>query len=110
MRSKPYSWNEVSEPRYGFRERFKKCVQTKGRYAFFTGSSANAYGHVVLDIEPDPILEEVVFESRVDEATIPEEYIPSIASAVRETVFRGGPSGYPLSGFRVTVVGEVFTR
>lgn len=98
---------EVSEPRSGFRERFPQRVQAVGKHARPTMCLVG-YGHVVLDIEPDPNLDDVVFESRVDEGTIPAEYLPTIISALREAVFRGGPRGYPLSGFRATLIGGPF--
>lgn len=96
---------EISEPLSGFREHFPQRVQAAGIHALHGASGASAYGHVVLEIEPDPSLEDVVFECRVDEETIPEHFLPTIASAMREAVFRGGPRGYPLSGFRAALIG-----
>lgn len=99
--------HEVSELHSGFRERFNQRVQAEGKHVYRL-PHGESYGHVILDIEPDSALDEVVFESRVDERTIPKAFLPTIASAFREAVFRGGPKGYPLSGFRATLIGGSF--
>lgn len=96
---------EISEPLTGLRERLQQNVQITGKHIYQLHSTGSSIGHVVLDLEPDPLLNEVIFESRVTEETIPAKFLSTIISALREAVFRGGVSGYPLSGFRATLVG-----
>ncbi len=95
---------ETSEPVSESRERFTQHIQAEGKHMYQI-PNGESYGHVVLDIEPAPTLDAVIFENQVDTETIPQEFLPVIASALREAVFRGGPGGYPLSGFRATLIG-----
>ena len=46
-----------------------------------------------------------MFENRLPKGYNAGGFLPEIASALREAVVRGGPNGYPLSGFRAALIG-----
>ena len=94
----------VGQPQVAYRETITHLARAEGRFIRQTGGHGQ-YGHVILEIAPLQPDKGVVFESKVTEAEIPEEFIPSVERGVREALESGMLAGYPLVGLKATLVG-----
>ena len=65
-------------------------------------SSADSYGHCILEIEPLSPGAGVVFENVTDSAIIPAEFVPGVEQGVRDEVRE---TGLPFVDMRVRLVG-----
>jgi elongation factor G len=67
-------------------------------------SSADMYGHCVLEVEATGIGSGFVFENGVVGDAIPVEYIPAIQAGVEDAMRSGVLAGFPVVDLKVTVV------
>jgi elongation factor G len=61
------------------------------------------YGHVLLEVEPLPAGDGVVFENKIVGGVVPKEYIPAVERGVREAA-ETGIMGYPMVDLLVRLV------
>lgn len=97
----------VGKPRVSYRETIKKAVKgARGQCIRQTGG-AGLYAKVTLDVAPEVQPKgaaPVKFVNSLKGGVIPQEYIPAIEQAIRETAKSGGQTGYPLVDLKVTLV------
>ncbi|MEN8188351.1 MAG: elongation factor G [Thermodesulfobacteriota bacterium] len=94
----------VGQPQVAFKETISVNNRGEGKFDHDTGAKGQ-YGHVVLEVEPLPRGEGVVFESQVDGDTIPAEFLGAIEKGVRDTLDGGPLIGYPVTDIKISLVG-----
>jgi len=92
----------VGAPQVAYRETITAPATGEEKYAKQSGGRGQ-YGHVVLEIEPNPG-KGYEFEDEVKGGAIPREYIPAVDKGVKETLTKGVVAGYPVVDVKVTLV------
>jgi len=93
----------VGKPQVAYRETVRDAAGAVGRFVRQTGGRGQ-YGHVVLEIEPSPRGEGVVFEQKIVGGSVPKEYFTAVRKGVEEALEKGVLGGYPLVDLKVTLV------
>lgn len=88
-------------PRVPYRETIRGRTQVEGRHKKQTGGHGQ-FGHVWLEIEPNPG-GGVEFVERVVGGAVPRQYFPGVEKGVREVAARGPLAGYPVIDFKATL-------
>lgn len=96
----------LGKPQVSYRESISKAVTQEGIFDKQINGK-NQYGHVVLKLEPTASGEGIVFENLNSEHKLPALYRQSIETGVKEAL-KIGPSGYPMTDVKVSVVGADF--
>jgi elongation factor G len=90
----------VGKPQVSYRETIKKAVKDiHGRYVRQTGGRGQ-FGHVVIDMEPNPA-GGYVFEDAVVGGKVPREYIPAVNKGIEEALTTGVLAGFPVVDVKV---------
>jgi elongation factor G len=93
----------IGKPKVAYRETItKKVTDVQGKFIRQSGGRGQ-YGHVVIDIEPQPAGEGFEFEDKITGGSIPREYIPSVEDGIREAMENGIIAGYPVVDVKVTL-------
>ncbi len=92
----------TGEPRVAYKETITRKVEAEGKHIRQTGGHGQ-YGHVVLYIEPLGRGGGFDFENKIRGGHIPLEYIPAVASGVREALCSGPLGGYPVVDVKVVL-------
>ncbi|MBI4793550.1 MAG: elongation factor G, partial [Deltaproteobacteria bacterium] len=93
----------VGTPQVAYKETIEGVARGEGKFIQQAGVKSQ-YGHVWLEVAPNERGKGLIFESKVDEALIPPEFIPAIRKGV-EGSLEGGPlAGYPVIDVKVTLV------
>ena len=93
----------IGKPKVAYRETItKKVTGVEGKFIRQSGGRGQ-YGHVVMDIEPQPAGEGFEFEDKITGGSIPREYIPSVEDGIREAMENGIIAGYPVVDVKVTL-------
>jgi len=92
----------VGTPRVPYREtvKIKKAVEYKHKKQ---SGGHGQYGHVHLELEPQPKGSGVTFETRVVGGAVPREYFPAVEKGVMEAARTGAISGSPVVDLKVTL-------
>jgi len=93
----------VGKPQVAYKETITKPVRVEGRFIRQTGGKGH-YGHVWLELEPQPKGAGFVFENRIRGGVIPEQFIPAVEAGVREALESGPLAGYPVVDVKVSLV------
>ena len=93
----------VGRPRVAYREAISRSARGEGRFIRQTGGHGQ-YGHVWLEIEPQPRGAGFAFESKIVGGIIPREYIPAVEAGVKGALENGVVGGYPVIDVNVTLV------
>jgi elongation factor G len=93
----------VGRPRVAFREALTEPVRSEGRFIRQTGGRGQ-YGHVWLEIEPQPRGTGNSFESKIVGGRVPREYVAPVGAGVKEAFGSGPIGGYPVVDVKVTLV------
>jgi elongation factor G len=93
----------VGKPRVSFREAIKQRARVEGRFVRQSGGRGQ-YGHVWLEIEPQPTGTGNIFESKIVGGAVPREYVPAVKDGVEEAWSSGPMGGYPVVDIKVTLV------
>ena len=88
-------------PRVPYRETIRGRTQVEGKYKKQTGGHG-MYGHVWLEIEPNPE-GGVAFAEHVVGGTVPKNFFPGVEKGVRAAAAEGILAGYPLVDFKATL-------
>ena len=96
----------LGKPQVSYRESISQAVTQEGIFDKQINGK-NQYGHVVLKLEPTASGEGIVFENLNSEHKLPALYRQSIETGVKEAL-KIGPSGYPMTDIKVSVVGADF--
>ena len=97
----------VGRPRVAFREALTEPVRVEGRFVRQTGGRGQ-YGHVWLEIEPQPRGTGNSFESKIVGGRVPREYVAPVGAGVKEAWGTGPTGGYPVVDIKVTLVDGSF--
>ncbi|MDD4953164.1 MAG: elongation factor G, partial [Desulfovibrionaceae bacterium] len=92
----------VGAPRVAYRETITKKAKVDVKHAKQTGGRGQ-YGHVVLEIEPNPE-NGYEFADEIKGGAIPKEYIPAVDRGVRDALKSGVLAGYPVVDMKVRLV------
>jgi elongation factor G len=92
----------VGKPQVAYKETITKSVKSEGKFIKQTGGRGQ-YGHVLLEIEPAPSGQGIVFEDKIRGGKIPKEFIISIRQGVMEAAKSGVLAGYPVVDCKVTL-------
>jgi elongation factor G len=94
----------VGRPQVAYRETIRNKVEkVEGRFVRQSGGRGQ-YGHVRIDMEPNPPGGGYEFESRIMGGVVPRDYIPSVDDGIREAMSTGVLAGYPMVDIKVTLV------
>ncbi len=92
----------IGKPQVAYRETIKKLARdVEGKFIRQSGGRGQ-YGHVVIEIAPNPG-EGFVFENKIVGGTIPREYINPIEKGIKEALGKGVIAGYPVVDVRVAL-------
>jgi len=93
----------VGTPQVAYKETIEGKARGEGKFIQQAGVKSQ-YGHVWLEVAPNERGKGLIFESKIDEALIPKEFIPAIRKGV-EGSLEGGPlAGYPVIDVKVSLV------
>jgi len=94
----------VGRPQVAYRETIRGTAENiEGRFVRQTGGHGQ-YGHVIINVAPNPDGKDNLFESKVVGGNIPKQFIPAIEAGIREALTSGPLRGYPVIGVKVTLV------
>src|SRR6476661_1792445 len=91
----------TKQPKVAYRETIRGKTQVEGKYKKQTGGHG-MFGHVWLEIEPNPG-GGVEFAEKVVGGAVPKGFFPGIEKGIREAASEGVIAGYPLSDFKATL-------
>ncbi len=94
---------KVGKPQVAYKETIIEAARAEGRFEQLTGTTQ--YGHVVLQIAPLARGSGFVFQSEVDDKTVPPMYLAAVERGVKDTLDSGPLVGYPLTDIEVRLVG-----
>jgi elongation factor G len=102
----------VGRPKVAYREAITAKAEAEGKFIKQTGGRGQ-YGHVVITIEPlfdetGHYKKETEFVNKIIGGVIPREYIPAVASGVKQALTNGQLAGYPVVGAKVTLIDGSF--
>jgi elongation factor G len=90
----------VGRPQVSYRETIKKAVKDiHGRYIRQTGGRGQ-FGHVVIDMEPNPG-GGYVFDDAIVGGKVPREYIPAVDKGIQEALTSGVLAGFPVVDVKI---------
>jgi elongation factor G len=92
----------VGKPQVAYRETVRKKVKAEAKFVRQTGGRGQ-YGHVWLEVEPQPQGKGFEFESKIVGGVIPREYIAAVRKGVEEATQSGVLAGYPVMDVKATV-------
>jgi len=93
----------VGRPQVAYRETITRKARAEGRFVKQTGGRGQ-YGHVWLELEPNPRGGGFEFRDRTVGGVVPREYIGAVQRGVREALERGVYAGYPIVDVKVSLV------
>jgi len=92
----------VGAPRVAYRETITKPAKVDMKHAKQTGGRGQ-YGHVVIEIEPNPA-GGFVFEDEIKGGIIPKEYIAPVGRGIEDALKNGILAGFPAVDIKVRLV------
>ncbi|SNR65783.1 elongation factor G [Humidesulfovibrio mexicanus] len=92
----------VGAPRVAYRETITKPAKADMKHAKQTGGRGQ-YGHVVIEIEPNPA-GGYVFEDEIKGGVIPKEYIAPVDRGIQDALKNGIQAGFPAVDIKVRLV------
>ena len=96
----------VGKPQVAYRETIRTPAKAEGRYVRQTGGRGQ-YGHVVLEIEPNPG-KGFEFVNKIVGGAIPKEYINPTHAGIKEAMEQGPLASYPMVDIKVTLLDGSF--
>lgn len=93
----------VGRPQVAYRETITRQVKIEGRFVRQSGGRGQ-YGHVWLELQPNPPGSGFVFEDRIVGGVVPREYITPVQKGVVEAMESGVLAGYPVVDIKVALI------
>ena len=93
----------VGKPHVAYRETITKKAVGEGKFIRQSGGRGQ-YGHVVLEVDPQPPGTDYIFENRIIGGAIPKEFIPAVEKGIKEALEHGVVEGYPVIDFKVALI------
>ncbi len=91
----------VGKPQVAYRETITKPSKSDLKYAKQSGGRGQ-YGHVVIDVEPNPE-KGYEFVNAIVGGVIPKEYIPAVDKGIQSALKSGVVAGFPVVDVKVTL-------
>ncbi len=91
----------VGKPQVAYKETIRRAAKAEGRYVRQTGGRGQ-YGHVQIEIEPNPG-GGFEFVNKVVRGAIPKEFIKPTETGIREATEQGSLAGYPMVDVKVSL-------
>jgi len=92
----------VGKPQVAYRETITKPSKSDTKYAKQSGGRGQ-YGHVVLEVEPNPG-KGYEFVNSISGGVIPKEYIPAVDKGIQDALKSGVLAGFPVVDVKVNLV------
>ena len=93
---------DFREPKVALRETIRKSVKVEGKHKKQSGGHGQ-YGHVWLEISPQPAGEGNVFTETIFGGSVPRQYIPAVEKGTEETLAAGILAGFPVVDVKVNL-------
>ena len=95
----------VGSPQVAYKEAITETVEVESKYARQSGGHGQ-YGHCKVRFEPMDANGEKTYEfaSEIVGGVIPKEFIPAIDAGIQEAARSGILGGFPVLGFKATVI------
>ena len=93
---------DFREPKVALRETIRKSVKVEGKHKKQSGGHGQ-YGHVWLEISPQPAGEGNVFTETIFGGSVPRQYIPAVEKGTEETLAGGILAGFPVVDVKVNL-------
>lgn len=93
----------VGAPQVAYRETITKHVKIEGRFIRQSGGRGQ-FGHVWLELEPNPPGTGFIFEDKIVGGVVPREFIPAVQKGVIEAMESGVLAGYPVVDIKVALI------
>jgi elongation factor G len=93
----------VGRPQVAYRETITRLVKIEGRFVRQSGGRGQ-YGHVWLELQPNPPGSGFVFEDRIVGGVVPREFITPVQKGVVEAMESGVLAGYPVVDVKVALI------
>jgi elongation factor G len=94
----------VGKPQVAYRETIRQPAKdVEGKFVKQSGGRGQ-YGHVVIDMEPQPQGKGYEFVDAIKGGVVPREYIPAVDKGIRDTLNAGVLAGFPVVDVKVTLV------
>ncbi|CAK8737320.1 Elongation factor G [Sodalis praecaptivus] len=94
----------VGKPQVAYRENITQSVESvEGKFVKQSGGRGQ-YGHVVLNLTPQPAGQGYAFIDDIKGGVVPREYIPAVDKGLQETLVTGVLGGYPVVDVKVALV------
>jgi elongation factor G len=93
----------IGKPQVAYKETITRSVKIEGRFEQAAGGRSQ-YGHVWLELEPLERGAGFIFESKIDEKSIPAIFLPAIQRGVEGNLDSGALIGFPVTDLRVALV------
>ncbi|HWQ50585.1 MAG TPA: elongation factor G [Terriglobales bacterium] len=94
---------ELKDPRVPYRETVRKKVKVQGKHKKQSGGHGQ-YGDVWIEFEPNPEVEDLVFEENVFGGSVPKNFFPAVEKGLRDCIQKGVLAGYPVVNLKATLV------
>jgi elongation factor G len=93
----------LQQPAVAYRETIRRSVKAEGKYKKQSGGHGQ-YGHVWLELSPQPAGAGNMFTETVFGGSVPRQYIPAVEKGTAETLAKGILAGYPMVDMKVNLV------
>ncbi|MGY8526706.1 elongation factor G [Paracidovorax citrulli] len=94
----------VGKPQVAYRETVRQTAKdVEGKFIKQSGGRGQ-YGHVVIDLEPQPHGKGYEFVDAIKGGVVPREYIPAVDKGIQDTLNTGILAGFPVVDVKVTLV------
>jgi len=97
----------IGNPQVAYRETITKAVESEGKFIQQSGGRGQ-YGHVIVELVPNPKGQGITFINEIVGGAIPREYIPSIEKGVLEAAKNGALANYPVTDVEVKLTDGSF--
>jgi elongation factor G len=97
----------VGKPQVVYRETITQTAEAEGKFEREIEGVLH-FGHVRLRVEPGPRGSGIEFSKAAADGTIPEEFISSVETGVKESVGTGVVAGYPLVDLKAHLLGGTY--
>ena len=93
----------IGKPQVAYKETISGAARAEGRFEHEAGAKSQ-YGHVWLELEPLERGAGYVFENRISEEIVPQEFIEAIKKGVRDSLDSGPLIGSAMADLKVSLV------
>lgn len=92
----------VGKPQVAYKETITKATKSEGKFIRQSGGRGQ-YGHVWLELFPQPSGKGFEFKDNTKGGVIPKEYISAVGKGVLEAMNKGVLAGYPMVDIKVVL-------